>query len=836
MSSNSQSNDYISPNPSAISAAADKPIVGEVSGETSSIPLQTGNLESETGLTVVGKVEPALPIYFSRNPGDGLMDFLMRPRPIYTYDWTNTSTLTSIKPWTRFLTQTQVAQKINNFYLFRGTLHIVGMISSQPQLTGGLRVAYMPYQSGDTLRMSSVNSQFPPQTFHMNASDSGGFEFHCPFFYPDDWTIIRYANSTTTNADELGELTFVPIGTLRRADAVAPGTLSVQIYAWMTDVQLSGPTFVTQSSVVSSKPKGKEENATGPISGIASTVAKVSGALKDAPVIGPLASAFEIGANAVGGIARLFGFSRPVPVDELNTILVRSYGNTSVGTGRDHVNKLTLDPKQNVTVDPRSVGLPPEEMSGILAIAGQESQLLIGTWSTASAHKANLTSWFVYPSTVTSANYPTNLAWVSMPFRNWTGSLIYRLRVFSSPFQRGRLIIVYDPCAGSGTAPALSSQDTDTLLSTNRACVLDISETTDYEFRVGWCQPQQWALTDLPRNYATTLGAQYNNGSIAIFVDSPLLSPGATTVEFLVTVRAGEDFQLCNPNLYQLNTYNIQSLVVSQPPKKGEKAEVTCDIMPTKVDGEAATAAHFGEKFVSARTLAHRYSYLCTVNWPLNITPTTMQYRDQWFRLFSVPIPAGNSPINTNTAMYGEAYPKWTWAAWWASFHSGMRGGMRYKIIHNIPPTAKVIIAVVREIVDQTGANAPALGPTAICGDWLQGGTGVSTDLTNFDLTGSNSGNGTMFIDAHQPGGVEFEVPWASIRKMCPTYSNGGFAYPNVAIHIISNGSFTPSTSARLWFQVYSAIAEDFTPFYFVGAPGFAGPGSQQGYSSVVTG
>lgn len=831
MSNSAISNDYISPNPSAIADAAEIPAVGAVTGEISSIPLQTGNLESATGLTVVGEVAPALPVYFSRNPGDGLMDFLMRPRPIYTFDWTTGSAITSIRPWTRFLTNTQVAQKLNNFYLIRGTLHIVGMVSSQPQLTGGLRVSYLPYQSGNTARMSTFNSCFPPQTFHLNASDSGGFEFRCPFFYPDDWQVIRYTNTAVTNADDLGELFFCPIATLARADGIAPGTLSVQIYAWMTDVQLSGPTFVTQASVVKSRPKSSEENATGPISSVASTVAKVSGMLKEVPVIGPIASAFEIGSSAVGSIARLFGFSRPVPVDELNAIIVRSYGNPSVGIGRDHVNKLTLDPKQNITVDPRSVGLPPEEMSGILSIAGQESQLLRTTWDTTQVHKASIVGWFVNPTSVSSTTYPTNLAWVSVPFRNWTGSIIYRIRVFSSPFQRGRLIIVYDPCAGSGGAPALGSQDTDTLLSTNRACVLDISEDTDYEFRVGWCQPQQWGYVPTIASYVTSGGAQNNNGAINIFVDSPLLSPAATSVGILVTVRAGDDFQLANPNPALLQDFVVQSLVVTSPPKKGEKAQTTCEIMPTRVDGEASAAAHYGEKIVSARTLAHRYSLLCTVPFPLNVTAAARTYRDSFFKLFSVPIPGSTTDFSTNSAMFGNQVIKWTYAAWWASFHSGMRGGMRYKIVHNIPPTNKVIFAIVRNTTNQTTGLGTAMTPIPLAGNWLQGGAGTSPQ--DFDYFSYRSGNGLMLIDAHQPGGVEFEIPWAQISKMVPTSSNADFAYPCFEVHILSNQTYTPT---GLWMHIYSAIAEDFAPFYFVGAPGFITANGYPGTPSAITG
>lgn len=787
-------------------AAAEKPAYAEVTGEMSSISLQTGSVENVAAITMVGNNVSVPRPYFARNDGDDLKDFFRRPRPIYTFSWTTGSAITDFKPWTLFMTNTAVAQKLNNYYMYRSNLKVICLISAQPQLYGALRISYLPFQTATRAsRLYSINAAYPPQTFFLNAASSAGFCFDLPFFYPNDWKVIRRVNAAATTADDLGTIRIVPLAPIARADGTAPGTLDVQFYAWAEDVHLAGPTYVSQS---------KEVTATGPISGPASSVAKVAGYFRDVPVIGPFARATEIGSSAIGGIAKLFGYSRPVPVDELTTMSIRSWGQMSTTVGRDHVNKLSADPKQELTIDPRSVGLSSDEMNSILSMASQESQLLNFDWATTHATKQCLAVFTVHPKALSQLLSPTNLCWVSFPFAKWTGTLIYRFRVFSSPFQRGRLIVSFDPTSGVGTPPDMGLQDPDNLLSTNRFCVLDLATDTDVEFSVGWAQPQQWGKNNLPTfelihpapiDYA-------DNGVVGVFVDAPLTSPGAAQIRVNVTVRAGPDFAVAEPTLSALAPYMTQSaLVNTEASQTGDKAMKTCELYPSKVDLDAAALAHFGERQISARALAKRYAYVSNIPFALNVTASAKTYRNNLLTITAVPIEVANTTYSNNAAMFGTNTVSWTWASWWTSMHAGMRGGMRYKLSHNIPPTARVLIVITR------GGTPIASVPTLIPDNWFEG---VGT-VDAFNTVSNSSGNGCMIVDAHQPGGIEFEIPWQWHQKFLPTWQTAGdttYDYPVFSINIVSNQAYVPT---GLQLQLASAAAEDFTPFYFLGAPGY---------------
>lgn len=781
------------------------PLLGRKNEAPTDVSLQTGDVTSSTTLSSVGTFSLADSRYISRVPGDGLAEFFRRPRAIYTLSWSSGMGPVTFKPWTLFYNNTQVNQKMNNYYLIRGILNVLVMISTQPIMTGGQRISYLPFNVGDNpTRCVSIQGTYPPQTFYLNASTSGSFKFVCPFFSDYDWNVVRYADGGGPSTDDMGTICCVPVASLARADALAPGFVDVQFYAWMDDVQLSGPTYVTMSAVEPS-----EARPTGPISSTATAISKAAGFLTELPVLGVFAKATSIGAGAVASIAKLFGFSRPLSEDTLNSTTIRSFGQMAITAGRDSLYTLASDPKQELTIDPRSVGLPPEEMNAILNLASQESHLTAITWYTSGLADSYLGAATVHPCMIPTADYPTNLAWAALPFRYWTGSLIYRVRVFCSPFMRGRLIIAYDPSAGFASPPAISTRNPSSLLSTNRFCILDISTDTDVEFRVGWAQPTQWGTTNTLMTPVDALpSAGSCNGVLGFFVDAPLQSLAATYATIIVTVRAGEDFMVAGPNLEQLNSYRTYSNVVSVGDLNAGKPTKVCELYESRVDPEAAALAHFGERCISARALAKRYSGIATLTWPLNVVGTGETYRDNFVPVTSSIVLPRNGNLASDTAQFGVLSPLWSWAAWWASFHAGMRGGTRFKITHNIPTTARAQFIVTRSDTTYAGSN---LLPSV----WLQGG-GASV-VQNFNPLLKQSGNGCLVVDAHQPGGVEFEVPWHYSRKMVPVHNTSGeYVYPTFNLHFRCDSSYNPDA---LTMQLFVAAAEDFTPFYFVGAP-----------------
>jgi hypothetical protein len=128
----------------------------------------------------------------------------------------------------------------------------------------------------------------------------------------------------------------------------------VTCYAWATDVELAG---LTSGLVL----QGDEYDKAGPISGPATAIASVASKLTDTPIIGSLARATEIGARAVGGIASLFGYSNPPVLNDVMPYQPKAFHSfAAVETGVP-MDKLTLDPKNEITVDKSVTGAKPDD-------------------------------------------------------------------------------------------------------------------------------------------------------------------------------------------------------------------------------------------------------------------------------------------------------------------------------------------------------------------------------------------------------------------------------------------------------------------------------------------
>jgi hypothetical protein len=99
-----------------------------------------------------------------------------------------------------------------------------------------------------------------------------------------------------------------------------------------------------------------DEHEQAVISRPASTVARYARALTNIPWIGPFARATEIGAGAVSAIAKIFGYSAPVELN-YNMMVPAPRPSLAVVDTKYPANKLSVDSKQEVTIDPTTTGI-----------------------------------------------------------------------------------------------------------------------------------------------------------------------------------------------------------------------------------------------------------------------------------------------------------------------------------------------------------------------------------------------------------------------------------------------------------------------------------------------
>lgn len=497
-----------------------------------------------------------------------LGNFLSRPIKIDDIEWdVGTRAFKTINPWRLFFTNPRVINRVANFNLLKCKLKVKVVVNGNGFYYGRAIMSYLPYADDDDFTVDRAffqedvigASQRPH--IYIDPTLSQGGELTLPFF--------NYFNAISVPLGAwtgMGELRLMTLNSLAHANSgTTPVTIS--IFAWAEEVELSMPTsaepigMTPQSGVAG---KEDDEYGKGPVSRPASAVAAMAGKLTNVPYIGAYARATELAANAVSGVATAFGYSRPNNISDVQhyrPAVAANIANTNVG---DTAHKLSVDCKQELTVDPTTVGLMEDDEMSLKSIVTRESYLTTFPWSISRPAEDLLFEIGVTPALwrpVTSApvteihTTPSGLA--AVPFCSWQGSMEYRFQIVASNFHKGRIKIVYDP------------HDFDSNeYNTNYTYIHDIADNKDFTVRIGWGNHQPYLTLAMPGRYADgqithedippfangnanlTSGSKYN-GMLRVYVVNPLVLPAtgaAGLTEINVFTKAGEDMRYRNPD------------------------------------------------------------------------------------------------------------------------------------------------------------------------------------------------------------------------------------------------------------------------------------------------
>lgn len=628
-----------------------------------------------------------------------LGNFLSRPTLINTTTWSTADAIgvkTTIQPWYLFLNSTAIKKKLDNYAFLRGRLHVKLLVNGTPFQFGTLRACYSPLLGlvNDKVRTNPISngpllvpySQQPG--FYVYPQANAGGEIVLPFFYHKNWLDITVA----VDVQNFGTLNYVVYAPLKVAVTGGSTAVTVQTFAWMTDVELMGST--------SGLSLQGDEYQEGKISKPATALASIASMLTTIPYIGPFARATQIGATAVGGIARLFGYTN-VPVIEnvcgLQPMNAPMLASAHIGTP---VQKLTLDPKQELSIDPAPHGLESHDELALAYLKKKESYFGTTTWATTDAANTllfnmrvnpYLPSWVdinnTVPLSVGRRVYDVPLSYIGRMFKHWRGGLIIRIKVVATKFHKGRLKIQYDPRTDiSAVAPAENTVYT---------TILDIGESDDLELEIPYHQAQAWLLNDQTIQDNWKPGSALanrdgtDNGSLTIRVMNALTAPASGSINLLFFVRGADDFEFANPcdKIGQDTTYRIPNLFTLQ-------ADDHTEILPSKVIvgtraivSDSRYGLHFGENISSLRTLLHR-SHVFDTNSLTDIAAGAQTVI--WNKLFRI-MPYAPGFYSTNTgvvvnkvvAAAGTANYEFNYMphmAYIASMFMGYRGGANYTI------------------------------------------------------------------------------------------------------------------------------------------------------------
>lgn len=549
---------------------------------------------SDAGLSAT-HVAPPLSFKIDSDTGAKLGDFLSRPVAISSFSWAEGNTTPvqlQFNPWALYFNTATIKTKIANFARLRCKLKLKFVVNASPFYFGALRVCYTPIansaldayeSSGAQIKLSQLPGDF------IYPADMSSFEMELPFLWPRTWIEVG------ANAEfiAMGRIQYILYSTLRSANGSTSTNVNITCYAWAEDVELAG---LTSGLALQSD----EYDATGVISAPASAVAAVAGALTNVPVIGNLARATQMGATTVSNIASLFGFSNPPVVSDVPGYQPKTFHAFSNVETSMPIDKLSLDPKNEVTIDRAVVGACPDDELIITNFAGKQSFVFGTLWTDAYSPGTQLMQIPVTPRNHTfiaiagcNAIHSTPAAHASFAFRQWRGSMIYTLKFVKSRYHTGRVQISWDP---QGVPTSVAETTTMTR-------IVDLQVETEVEFAVPYKGVDPWLLTGNPGNNWTnatggtvTFDKRSHNGVIRVTVLNELTGPAASQqLDILLFAKAGPDIQFAVPN--ELPTWS--SLAVQSDVSDVASNETGTMVIPVTV----------GEAIPSLRLLLHRTNH-----------------------------------------------------------------------------------------------------------------------------------------------------------------------------------------------------------------------------------
>lgn len=767
-----------------------------------------------------------------------LATYLARPVLIQSYDWVQGNVFPNaiFYPWKDYFDTATIKRKLQNYAYLACNLKVKIVINASPFYYGYAFCTYRPYQGNNAGSLYDGYDKYGPtmaatcrQRLDILPSKSQGGEMLLPYINVRNWLRIGKLSDFT----EMGTIHIWSHDVLEFANATSGPNVTVQVFAWAEDVKVSGPTSELPLQAAD------EYEETGPISGIASSVASVAGTAADLlpGPFKPFAKATEIGAQAVSSIASLFGFTNVPVLDDVSAfknLPFHAMASTQISCPFE---KLTLDPKNELTIDNRVAGGNGTDELTIPYLVGKKNVFSLPNWDSSSVPGDVLAEINVTPTLAITKDglavsavvgtvdciYQPPMTLVARSFKYWRGTMVYRFKFICTQYHRGRVSILWDPAHGTST---------DFNYTENYARVVDISEEQEIEIKVPFMQPVPYLLTNfdgLATNITTPLTAAdaYNehthNGRLIVKVLTKQTSPVATADILMYVETHMEDADFANPIDPHLDTNTRTSYLQIQSAEE-ETPVISDNIakMPIKQNPNIHKIYN-GEAIFSMRSLFRRRTYYRTISPPDNSTGTQYQYNGRLTRrpLFYGFDANGSNAVNELLGL-GTTYFNYVNEPLQNLFEPcfvGVRGSINYEVNLNNAGDALDTLAVAR--------YSDTINGTA----WNTTGFTTSTSQSYKMRTGYTNGiflgkTGVALTNMRTQTGLQVQVPMYSRFRFLGTdpleRSIGNVEDESNSDNISLHFKCVPAAGQDPQFMsidLYSSIGTDYQLLHFVNVP-----------------
>jgi len=769
-----------------------------------------------------------------------LDNFFSRPIKIAEEEWGTGTTLGfQVSPWNAYFNNPRVINRIANYNLLKAKLHVKIVINGNGFQYGRAICGYLPLDGYDKLTSFAALvpednvqlSQLPH--VYLDPTTSTGGEMTLPFFWFEN-----YLHIPTAQWGDMGRLFFRSLNALKHANG-ATDQVTISVFAWASEVSMS--VLTSQDPNTLAPQSGKESevdeaNKEGVISGPATAVAKVSNALAVVPPLRPFAMATSTAATAVASIAKQFGYCRPTVTENPAPRRLHPISALATTNVPDTAMKLTVDDKQELSIDPRIAGLGSSDPLSIKEIAKRESYLTKFSWNMGTAPETLLWNaridpviWAEDGLTPSAFHFPA-CAMAALPFKYWTGSMRFRFQIVCSAFHKGRIKVVYDP----------NILDTNEY-NTNYLQIIDIADTQDFTLEFGNGQTTTLLSHHMPgldsvtQMYSTVpyTAKEEGNGVVGVYVVNELTTPNSSVtndIEINVFVSMGDDFEVFVPDdHFQHFVFKPQSGVEvvtesqnTAEPSAPQQAEQDT-VGPGQQDNAMINMVYTGESILSFRTLLKRYNL-----WRREIVSDAIEVGEWNGKRVAFPFLRGNvtGAVDVTGLAAPYNYCNTVLLHWVVKAFQGFRGSIRYKMLLNNIQIQRAVASLPNVQFTVYVQRRPY--NTTVYSDTKIPFTGyTSNEEAAYSAIKENGGlpvpqgtgvDGMLYANASVNPTVEFEVPYYAPIRFVPGKAQD---YTTEILSYMEGYQFNIKGSTTTYTSVDSHVAtgEDFQVYFWTGLP-----------------
>ncbi len=770
-----------------------------------------------------------------------LANFLSRPVLIKSITWTENAGLSTnnFKPWRLFFDTTAIKNKIANFAYLSCNLKLKFVVNASPFYYGIAFAAYRPYNTtvfkpgqlydglvnyGPTIAASCR------QRIDLLPSKNQGGEMILPYINIRNWIRVNIA----TDFDAMGEVDVWSYDALLNASSAVGQVVDIQVYAWAENVKLSAATSLLPV-------QSKEEAYTkGPVSKVASSAASMFRLAEGVTpsYIKPFMKAGSIASEATASICDIFGWSDAPVIDNVQPFKNLPFHGLCSSEISTLYEKLTLDPKNELTIDNRIAGGDGTDELSISYLVGKSCIFPMRSWASSDAVGSTINTIQVTPNvwvagstgavTNNIAVYAPPFALVASSFRFWRGTMVYRFKFICTPYHRGRVIIYWDPQTGTST---------DVSTTTNYSIIVDLASEDQVELKVPFMQSVPYlncATDNTPTrkisNSVNSVGAysiEDMNGTIFMKVLTRQTSPISSADVFVYCDVSMEDADFANPvNTVPGGSY-VSYLQVQSQEEPTTQTVVSSNIANVEVkEHPHLHEIYCGERIKSLRALMRRSSYYRTVYFNSNNTGTvtyiasTQPRRPAYFGYDNNGVTQAGKIVGAAADVPFNFTVDHLMNRWRPCF-VGDRGSLNYNFNVKAQSSAYLLdsIHVNRELGTLTYASDYQLDTTTA--------TSLSIRGRNSSAYGKNSGmQGFNLTNQKTQTGIQVTLPMYSRFRFLntnPLYARQGSSNDESNVdNFTINAVIRPASSIdpiAIAIDEYVAIGLDYQLLFFVNVP-----------------